>query len=257
MERHPTSNEGESTMTTETTSSRGTVAQAPLRLAATLLLVGQVLFILITQFHTGGDANDHQTIFAAYAHSGDWKGVHALQFLAASVLVAGLVALASALEARTAGFAWASRIGAALAVVSLALFGVLQAVDGIGNQQVDHAWTAASGADKSARFASAESMRWLEWGMSSYHAYAMGLTLVAFAAAMAKAAVPRPVTYLAAVTGLAYLAEGWVAGDQGFNSAHSVLIIISWVSSLTWMIWLVVLTRRAPRPGASTARLAG
>ena len=51
-------------MTTDTTSSRATVAPASLRLAAWLLLVGQVLFILITQFHTGGHANDHHSIFA-------------------------------------------------------------------------------------------------------------------------------------------------------------------------------------------------
>jgi hypothetical protein len=36
-----------------------------LRLAATLLLVGQLLYIVITLFHTGGEANDHPAIFAA------------------------------------------------------------------------------------------------------------------------------------------------------------------------------------------------
>ena len=244
-------------MTTDTSPSRGGVAEASLRLAAMLLLAGQVLFILITQFHTGGDANDHQSIFAKYAHSGDWTGVHALQFVAVGVIVAGLVILYSALEARAQGPVWAARIGAVLAVVSLALYGVLQAVDGIGNQQVDHAWVTASAADKSARFASAESMRWLEWGMSSYHAYAMGLALVAFAAAIvvAKTAVPRAIAYLVGLSGLAYLAEGWVAGSQGFNSAHSILIIASWLFSLAWMSWLMVITRRAQRPSVS-ARLA-
>jgi hypothetical protein len=235
------------------------VAQRCLRLAAVLLLAGQVLFIVITQFHTGGDANDHQSIFASYANSGDWKGVHALQFLAVSVVVAGLVVLAAVLEALTpSGFASATRLGGALAIVSLALYGVLQAVDGIGNKQVDHAWTTASGTDKSARFASAEAMRWLEWGASSYHAYAMGLALLAFAAgiATAKAALPRPVAFLVALTGLAYLAEGWVAGEDGFNSTHSVLIIASWVFSLAWMIWLIVVTRGATRHGSSAARLA-
>ena len=66
---------------------------ATLRLAARLLLGGQLLFIVITQFHTGGDANDHSSIFARYADSGDWKGVHALQFGAVAVVVAGLVVL--------------------------------------------------------------------------------------------------------------------------------------------------------------------
>lgn len=219
------------------------------RLAATLLLAGQILFIVVTQFHTGGDANDHPSIFAKYAGSGDWKGVHALQFLAVAIIVAGLVALYSALESRAEGTAWAARIGAMLAVVSLALYGVLQAVDGIGNKQVDHAWLTAPTADKSARFASAESMRWLEWGMSSYHAYTIGLALIAFAAAvwiMRSSALPRAVAYLIGLSGVAYVAEGWVAGTDGFDSAHSILIIASWLLSLAWMIWLVAITRRTP-----------
>src|SRR4051794_24649192 len=106
---------------------------ASLRLAARLLLAGQLLFIVITQFHTGGDANNHVSIFARYADSGDWKGVHALQFGAIALLTAGLLVLYVALEERTEGPAWAGRIGAVLAGVSLALYGVLQAVDGVGN----------------------------------------------------------------------------------------------------------------------------
>lgn len=233
-------------MTTDTRPPRDTVADASLRLAATLLLAGQVLFILVTQLHTGGDANDHDSIFAAYAHSGDWKGVHALQFLAVALVVAGLVVLCPALEARARRPVWSARVGAVLAGVSLALYGALQAVDGIGNKEVDHAWVTASDADRTARFASAEAMRWLEWGMSSYHAYAMGLALVAFAAGMAavRREVPRAIGYLSGMSGVAYLAEGWVAGSEGFDATHSVLIVASWVFSLAWMTWLFLVCRR-------------
>jgi hypothetical protein len=38
-----------------------------LRLSAVLLLVGQVLYVVVTLLHTGGPANDHPTIIAAYA----------------------------------------------------------------------------------------------------------------------------------------------------------------------------------------------
>ena len=41
-------------------------------------------------------------------------------------------------------------------------------VSGVGNQEVDAAWAGAAEADKAARFASAEAMRWLEWGIRSY-----------------------------------------------------------------------------------------
>jgi hypothetical protein len=33
-----------------------------LRLSATVLLVGQLLYIVVTQFHTGGVANNHPAI---------------------------------------------------------------------------------------------------------------------------------------------------------------------------------------------------
>ena len=37
--------------------------QASVRLSATLLLVGQLLYIVITQFHADGVANDHPAVF--------------------------------------------------------------------------------------------------------------------------------------------------------------------------------------------------
>jgi len=215
-----------------------------LRLAASLLLAGQTIFILVTQFHTGGEANAHHEIFAKYAESGDWKGVHVAQFGATALMAAGFVALSFALEARTSRVAWAARIGAVLAMVSLALYGVLQAIDGVGNKQVDQAWMDADAAQRAARFASAESMRWLEWGASSYHAYAVGLSLLLFAAALVQAhAIPRVIGYLAGLSGLAYLTQGWVAGSYGFTGTHSILIVATWVLNVVWMVWLVVVSR--------------
>ena len=57
------------------------IDRASLRLSATLLLAGQLLYILVTQFHTGGEANNHPAIFAAYARSDSWKAVHVGQFV--------------------------------------------------------------------------------------------------------------------------------------------------------------------------------
>ncbi|MDF3039934.1 MAG: hypothetical protein K0Q71_2640, partial [Thermomicrobiales bacterium] len=71
-----------------------------LRPSATLLLVGQLLYIVITQFHTGGDANDHPAIFAAYAGSESWTAVHVGQFAAMAIVLAGLLALVLALDVR-------------------------------------------------------------------------------------------------------------------------------------------------------------
>jgi hypothetical protein len=212
-----------------------------LRLSATLLLVGQLLYIVVTQFHTGGEANDHPAIFAAYAGSRTWTAVHVGQFAAMAILLAGLLALACVLDVQAGTASWAGRCGAASAVVALALYGALQAVDGVANKQAGVAWVSAPEAEKAARFASAEAIRWIEWGMRSYHDYALGLALLLLAAAVVGTAWgPRPIAYLMGLTGLTYLVQGWLVGAEGFSQPVSIAIVLAWVLSLAWMIWLVV-----------------
>jgi hypothetical protein len=215
-----------------------------LRLSAALLLAGQLLYILVTQFHAGGEANNHPAIFAEYARSDSWTAVHLGQFVAMAMIIAGLLALYFALDARARGAAWVARLGAFSAAVALALYGVLQAVDGVVNKQVDDAWVSAPAAEKTARFASAEAMRWLEWGVRSYQDFALGLALLLFAAAVLRAAVPRAIGYLMGLSGITYLVQGWVVGSEGFSGTHTTLILLAWVLSLAWMIWLVVVARR-------------
>jgi hypothetical protein len=218
-----------------------------LRLSAALLLVGQLLYIMITQFHTGGEANDHPAIFAAYAASGIWTGVHVGQFAAMVILLAGLLTLFVALDVQAGTARVAGLIGAASAVAALALYGALQAVDGVANKQADVAWVSAPDAEKAARFASAEAMRWIEWGLRSYHDFALGLALLLFAAAVVRAEwVPRPIAYLMGLSGLTYLVQGWLVGDEGFSQTVSIAIVLAWVLSLAWMIWLAVIAWRMP-----------
>jgi hypothetical protein len=218
-----------------------------LRLSAALLLVGQLLYIVITQFHTGGEANNHPVIFAAYAASGIWTAVHAGQFAAMAILLAGLLALVFALDVPAGTARLAGLLGAASAVAALALYGALQAVDGVANKQVDVAWVNAPEAETAARFASAEAIRWIEWGMRSYHAFALGLALLLVAAAIVRiASVPRPIAYLMGLSGLTYLAQGWVAGEEGFSQTLSIAIVLAWVLGLAWMIWLGVVVWRMP-----------
>ena len=232
--------------------------RSSLRLAATLLLVGQLLFILITQFHTGGEANDHPAIFAAYAASETWTAVHVGQFAAMAILLAGLLALFFAIEIQAGTASWSGRFGAAAAVVALALYGALQAVDGVANKEADVAWVSAPDAEKAARFASAEAIRWIEWGMRSYHDYALGLALLLIAAALLRAArIPRPIAYLMGLSGLTYLVQGWVAGTEGFSQTQSIAIVLAWVLSLAWMIWLVAVARRLPDDAGFAAPASG
>ena len=221
-----------------------TLDRTSLRLSATLLLTGQLLYIMITFFHAGGDANNHHAIFAAYAASGIWTAVHVAQFACMAILLGGLFALYFALDLQ--GLArWPGRFGAALTAVTLGLYGGVLAVDGVALKQAVNAWASAPEADKAARFATAEAIRWLEWGMRSYQNFALGLALLLFVAAVFRTAfVPRTTAYLMGLSGLAYLVQGWVAGVEGFSRTHTIAIVLTEVLNLTWMIWLVVVSRR-------------
>jgi Domain of unknown function (DUF4386) len=116
-------------------------------------------------------------------------------------------------------------------------------------------WASAPAAEKAARFASAEAIRWLEWGVRSYQNFALGLALLLFAAAVVRTAwAPRPIAYLMGLSGLTYLVQGWVVGSEGFSRTETIAIVLAFVLDLAWMIWLVVVAWRmqgseAPSPG--------
>jgi hypothetical protein len=206
-----------------------------------LLLAGQLLYVATTLLHAGGDANDHHAIFAAYAGSGSWTAVHAGQFLAMAIMVAGLVALFSVLEGQGGAERWVSRVGTGVAMVAFALYGVLQAVDGVANKQADLAWLNAPNGEKAARFAGAEVVRWIEWGMRSYHAYALGLALLFLAVVVLRTVqIPRLLAALIRLTGLQYLVQGWLVAVEGFSHNMSIAIVVAWVLGVVWMGWLMV-----------------
>ncbi len=121
-----------------------------LRLSARLMLVGQFLYIVDTLFHTGGGANNHHAIFAAYAASTHWTAVHLGQFACMVIFIAGLLALFFALEVQAGTAGWAGRFGAASAAVALVLYGGVLAVDGVALKQAVNAW--ASEPDTGFRF---------------------------------------------------------------------------------------------------------
>ena len=80
-------------------------------------------------------------------------------------------------------------LGAISAVVALALYGVASAVEGVVLKQAADAWASAPAAEQAAHFASAEAIRWLEWGIKSYQSFTVGLALVLFGIATIRARV--------------------------------------------------------------------
>src|SRR5215212_8522029 len=110
-----------------------------LRLSTTLVVIGEVLFALVTLFHPGReDPNNHPAVFAEYASSGSWIAVHFGQFVLMAVLLAGLLVLSFALNVRSGALEWVGRFAAVSVVVALALYGVGQAVAGVGNKQLSN-----------------------------------------------------------------------------------------------------------------------
>jgi hypothetical protein len=229
---------------------QGMADRGLLRLSATLLFVGLLLYVLAGLFHPGREpANNHAAVFAEYASSGTWTAVHLGQFAGMAVVIAGLLALFFALNARSGAAGWAGRFGAVAAIVTLGLYGVLQAVDGVALKQVVDAWVSAPEAEKAARFASAEAIRWLEWGVRSYQSFMLGLSFALFGAVIVLTArTPPPIGYLMALSGLAYLVQGWVIGSEGFSAGNTALILLGYVFWLSWSIWLLIIAWRMREP---------
>ena len=232
-----------------------TFDRSSLRLSTTLLLVGQLLYVVVTLLHTGGEANNHHAIFAAYADSAAWTAVHAAQFMCMAIFLGGLFALFFALDTPAGTAGWAARFGAASTVVTFALCGGVLAVDGVALKQAVNAWANAPQAEKAARFATAEAIRWLEWGMRSYENFALGLAVLLFAVAiLRRPLMPRPIAFLMVLSGATYLMQGWMAGSEGFSPAHTIAIVLAEVLNLAWMTWLLVVAWRLPDSKAASPR---
>lgn len=116
------------------------IARKTLRLAAGLLVVGFVLYMVATLLHPDGDANNHRAVFAEYASSATWTALHLGQFAGMAVIIAGLLVLYFALDVRTGTSAWLARLGTVSATVALGLYGVLQAVDGVALNNLSRKW---------------------------------------------------------------------------------------------------------------------
>jgi hypothetical protein len=223
-----------------------------LRLSTTLVVIGEVLFALVTLFHPGReDPNNHPAVFAEYASSGSWIAVHFGQFVLMAVLLAGLLVLSFALNVRSGVLGWVGRFAAVSVVVALALYGVLQAVDGVALKHAVDAWASAPEAEKATRFASAETMRWLEWGTSSYQTFMFALALILLATVIVwTARVPRPIGYLMGLAAIPYLVQSWVLGTEGFAISWLAggLSVVGLPLMLAWSIWLLIVAWRMKEP---------
>jgi hypothetical protein len=217
-----------------------------LRLSATLFFIGVLVANVANIPHPHREnPNNHPAVFAEYAHSAVWTAVHLGEFVGTAVLLAGLLVLFFALNVSQGTPRWLGFFGAIAAGVALALAGVVYAVDGVTLKQAVDAWVSAPAAEQAARFASAEAIRWLEWGARSYYNFMFGLTLVLFATTIVwTARITRPIGYVMGLIGLAFIVQGWFDGTGGFSATEQLIGTIDQLSTAVWSIWLLIFVWR-------------
>src|SRR5215210_1481076 len=228
------------------------VDRSLLRLSTTLVVIGEVLFALVTLFHPGReDPNNHPAVFAEYASSGSWIAIHFGQFVLMAVLLLGLLVLFFALNVRSGALGWVGRFAAVSVVVALALYGVVQAVDGVALKHAVDAWANAPEAEKATRFASAETVRWLEWGANQYQIFMFALALILLATVIVGTArVPRAIGYLMGLAAIPMLVQSQVIGTSSFSAPllAGSLSTVALPLMLAWSIWLLIVSWRMKEP---------
>jgi hypothetical protein len=219
-----------------------------LKLGGGLLATGFVLFAFITQlFHPHEDENNHPVIFDKYDHTDAWVIVHIGQFVAVLIALAGFVALHRALENRGRD-ALLARLAFGVTIATAAVWAILQGVDGTALKEATEAWAHASEADKAARFADAEIVRWTEWGLQSYFRLLMGITFILFSTALVRAQLVNRFVALAGITaGVLYASIGVAVGHTGLDKPGGPIVQLFMLLFVGGVLAAGFRTERSPR----------
>jgi hypothetical protein len=220
-----------------------------LKLSGALLVVGFVVNAIQRMlWHPTGEEDDHEAIFTEYAASGGWVATHLAEFVLVLVALAGLLVLCRALRPEAP---YLALVAAGAIIATAAAWAVLQAVDGVTLKQAVDAWDAASGTEEPARFADAETVRWIEWGLQSYFRVLLGVAFVLLgAAAVVSRLVPSWLGVLLVLAGLLSLAIGISVGYAGLESGFQDAVGIALqLVVLVFIVGLLVVGRRARGSG--------
>jgi uncharacterized membrane protein len=199
------------------------------RIGAALPL-GVILFVVATAFFHPSRENpmDNVAVFMEYAENDSWVLVHFVQWLAALLIIGGLVSLYYSITTKREAGAGVARFGLAAAVVTAATFTMLQAVDGIALKWAVDVWAGAPAEQQDAAFAAAQAVRWTEYALQSYSNILLGLTLMIFAlATMLGTSYPRWLGWVAVGSGVAWIVHGGMVPYVGlFNSIPRLVAIV-------------------------------
>jgi hypothetical protein len=128
-------------------------------------------------------------------------------------------------------------------------------VDGVTLKQAVDAWAAAPGTEEATRFADAETVRWIEWGLQSYFRVLLGVALLLLgAAAVVSRLVPSWLGVLLVVGGLLSLVVGISVGYAGLESGFQDAVGIAFqLVVLVFIVGLLVVSRPARELGTPAA----
>ena len=85
------------------------------------------------------------------------------------------------------------------------------------------------------------------WGVegTKFSERRAGLSRILFGVAIALTGrIPRPIGYLMALSGIAYVWQGLVLGSEGFSAANTTPQLLAYLLIFAWSIWLVVFAWR-------------
>lgn len=218
------------------------------RIGAVAAVLGAVVFFVAGLFHPmDADPNDLPSAFAEYATSTHWIGVHLFQFLGIALEAIALGALAATFEPGRAA-AW-GRIGLAGAVISVAVYAVLQAVDGVANHAMVHRLAAATGDERALVYEAAFAVRQIEVGLTGFFSLLFGATLILYSIAIVLSSrYPTWLGWVGIFSGLGTAALGLEQATHAFSALAMNGFMVFGTVDLAWAIVVgVFMWRLAPK----------
>jgi hypothetical protein len=195
-----------------------------------------VVLAIATVLHPlTANPDDAPAAFAEYSLDNFWIATHLGQLAGLVLIGGGLFALSWRLRKERAAI-WGA-LGAIGAVISLAIAGALQAVDGIALKAMVDRLAHASPEAWPAVFEAAFAVRQLEIGLASIMAIFLGLAVIFYGMAqLADAKSSNWIAGLGFVSGAATLAAGVVQAYMGFADAT---MAVSMPGSILLLLWTV------------------
>ena len=213
------------------------------RIGAIALPLGIILLVAATAIHPSREAPmDNPAVFMEYAQSDSWIAVQLAQWLAALLIVGGLVALYYSIATKPEADAAVARFGLAAALLTGAALTMLQAVDGVALKWAVDTWASAPAEQEVAAFSAAAALRWTEYSLQSYSIILLGLTFILYGLAIALGTVyPRWLGWLAAGSGVAWIVHGVMVPYVGlFDSIPRLVAIVLmalWAFIIGVLMW--------------------